>query len=258
VSEGRVAGKVALVSGGAKGIGAACARRFAEEGARVAIGDIDVPEGEHLVAELTNKGLEAMFVELDVASEDAWVGAIEAVCARFGDLNILVNNAGIAMLDSLSEITADQWRHIHSINVDGVFFGTKHAVPAMAASGGGSIINMSSVLGLVGEATMIAYSTTKGAVRNFTKAAALECGAAGNGVRVNSVHPAYIRTPMVEAYAELLGTREEGLAILGARHPLGRIGEVEDVANGVLYLASDESSFVTGAELVIDGGFTAT
>lgn len=256
--KGRVAGKVALVTGGAKGIGLACARRLAEEGALVAIGDIDEGEGEHAAAELEAQGAAAMFMPLDVTDEEAWIATIKEVTARFGRLDILVNNAGIAVLDSLSEITAENWRRIHAINVDGVFFGTKHAVPAMAASGGGSIINMSSVLGLVGEATMIAYSTTKGAVRNFTKAAALECGAAGNGVRVNSVHPAYIRTPMVEAYADTFGTREDGLAILGARHPLGRIGEAEDVANGVLYLASDEASFVTGAELVIDGGYTAT
>lgn len=258
MTAGRVAGKVALISGGANGIGRACARRLAEQGARVAIGDIDGAAGGRLVAELEAEGASVLFVELDVTSEDAWVAAIEAVSARFGGLDILVNNAGIAVLDSLGEITAENWRRIHAINVDGVFFGTKHAVPLMAAGGGGSIINMSSVLGLVGEATMIAYSTTKGAVRNFTKAAALECGAARNGVRVNSVHPAYIRTPMVEAYAETFGTRDEGLAILGARHPLGRIGEAEEVANGVLYLASDEASFVTGAELVIDGGYTAT
>jgi 3(or 17)beta-hydroxysteroid dehydrogenase len=207
-NSGRVAGKIAIVSGAGAGIGHATALRLAEQGAKVALGDID------------RAGVEA--------------------CA-----------AGI------EDTTTEQWRRIMAVNVDSVFFGSKFAIPAMRESGGGAIVNISSILGLVGSPVQAAYSATKGAVRLFTKGVALECAEAGWNIRVNSVHPAYIRTPMVERYAESWGSLEKGLGELSKLHPIGRVGEAEEVANAVLYLVSDEAKFVTGTELVIDGGYTA-
>ncbi|MDA0229524.1 MAG: glucose 1-dehydrogenase [Proteobacteria bacterium] len=253
----RVVGKIAIVSGAAAGIGRACARRLAQEGALVCVSDIDQVEAETLAAEIRACGGEALSLAHDVAEEVDWRRVIDTTVERFGGLNILVNNAGIAFAAGLEETTTEQWRRIMAVNVDSVFFGCKFALPAMRASGGGAIVNMSSILGLVGSPVQAAYNATKGAVRLFTKGVALECAEAGWNIRVNSVHPAYIRTPMVERYAKSWGSLESGLVALGKLHPAGRVGEAEEVANAVLYLASDEASFVTGTELVIDGGYTA-
>ena len=256
-NSGRVAGKIAIVSGAAAGIGRATALRLAEEGAKICLGDIDRTGAESCAADIRARGGEAFPLALDVAEEADWRRIINATVERFGGLDILVNNAGIAFAAGLEETTTEQWRRIMAVNVDSVFFGCKFALPAMRESGGGAIVNISSILGLVGSPVQAAYGATKGAVRLFTKGVALECAEAGWNIRVNSVHPAYIRTPMVERYAETWGSLNKGLEALGDLHPIGRVGEAEEVANAVLYLASDEAKFVTGAELLIDGGYTA-
>ena len=256
-NSGRVAGKIAIVSGAAAGIGRATALRLAEEGAKICLGDIDRTGAESCAADIRARGGEAFPLALDVAEEADWRRIIDATVERFGGLDILVNNAGIAFAAGLENTTTEQWRRIMAVNVDSVFFGCKYALPAMRESGGGAIVNISSILGLVGSPVQAAYNATKGAVRLFTKGVALECAEAGWNIRVNSVHPAYIRTPMVERYAETWGSLKKGLEALGDLHPIGRVGEAEEVANAVLYLASDEAKFVTGAELLIDGGYTA-
>jgi NAD(P)-dependent dehydrogenase (short-subunit alcohol dehydrogenase family) len=249
----RLAGKVALISGGARGMGAAEARLFAREGARVVLGDILEAEGKAVEGEIAAKGGQAVFVRLDVAREEDWTQAVALAVSRFGGLNVLVNNAGIsAGVGRVEETTAEAWDRVMEINAKGVFLGTKAAIPAMRRAGGGSIINISSQLGLVGtDDTSPPYPASKGAVRLLTKTTALQY--AKEGIRANSVHPGPIVTTMTErrradpaAYQKML-----------SRIPLGRYGEVDDVAYAVLYLASDESSFVTGSELVIDGGWTA-
>ena len=254
---GRVSGHIAIVTGAAAGIGRASALRLAQEGALVCLSDIDESGVEKGAAEIRTCGGDAISLVHDVAEEADWRRVIDVTVERFGGLNILVNNAGIAFASSLEDTTTEQWHRIMAVNVDSVFFGCKAALPAMRASGGGAIVNMSSVLGLVGSPVQAAYNATKGAVHLFTKGIALECAEAGWNIRVNSVHPAYIGTPMVERYAESWGSLESGLAALGKLHPAGRVGEVEEVANAILYLASDEAKFVTGTELVIDGGYTA-
>jgi len=256
-NSGRVAGKIAIVSGAAAGIGRATALRLAEEGAKICLGDIDRTGAESCAADIRARGGEAFPLALDVAEEADWRRVIDATVERFGGLDILVNNAGIAFAAGLENTTTEQWRRIMAVNVDSVFFGCKYALPAMRESGGGAIVNISSILGLVGSPVQAAYNATKGAVRLFTKGVALECAEAGWNIRVNSVHPAYIRTPMVERYAESWGSLEKGLEALGGLHPIGRVGEAVEVANAVLYLASEEAKFVTGTELVIDGGYTA-
>lgn len=253
----RVAGKAAIVTGAAAGIGQACAQRLAAEGARVAVTDIDAEGGAACVEKIRAAGGEAIFLPHDAASEDDWTRVVAETVAAFGGLHVLVNNAGFAFAASIEETTIEQWRKIMSVNVDGVFIGTKLAIPEMRRSGGGSIINMSSVLGITGDAVMAAYCATKGAVRLFTKAVALESAEGDWGIRVNSVHPAFIRTPMVDRYAETFETTDTGYAELGRRQPMGRVGEAVEVANAVLYLASEEASFVTGTELIVDGGYTA-
>jgi len=255
---GRVAGKAALISGAATGIGQSIAVRLAAEGARVAVADIDAEGGSDVVAEIEQAGGEAMFIALDVTDEDAWRDAVAAVESTFGKLDILVNNAGIAIVESVDKMALKDWRAVMAVNIDGVFLGTKYAVPAMRRAGGGSIVNVSSILGLVGEAKVSAYCASKGAVRLFTKAVALECGRDGSGIRVNSVHPGYIHTAMVEETCRRdFGDIPTGMAELSKAHPIGRIGQPAEIAAGVLYLASDESKFVTGSELAIDGGYTA-
>lgn len=255
---GRVAGKTALISGAATGLGQSMAACLAAEGARVAVADIDTARGDDVVAEIQAAGGEAMFISLDVTDEDAWgaaVAAVESVCGR---LDVLVNNAGIAIAESVDKMSLKDWRAVMAVNIDGVFLGTKHAVAAMRRAGGGSIINISSILGLTGEEKLSAYCASKGAVRLFTKAVALECGRDGSGIRVNSIHPGYIHTAMMEADCiRDYGDVQTGLAEFGKLHPIGHVGKPEDIAAGVLYLASDESKFVTGSELVIDGGYTA-
>ena len=247
---GRLDGKVALISGAARGQGAEEARLFAREGAKVVIGDILEDQGKQLEAQITESGRAALFVHLDVTSEPDWQHAVDATVARFGKLNVLVNNAGIFPNVPVEETSGELWDQVMEINAKGVFLGTKFAIPKMREAGGGSIINISSVAGLVGGGTA-AYSASKGAVRIFTKSTAIQH--ARDGIRANSVHPGVIETAMTD---ELLGDQSRRELYL-ARTPLRRFGSSEDVAYGVLYLASDESSFVTGSELVIDGGVTA-
>jgi NAD(P)-dependent dehydrogenase (short-subunit alcohol dehydrogenase family) len=253
----RVKGKVALVTGGAMGIGEASARLLASEGAAVVISDLNVERGSSVADEINCGGGSAMFVEHDVADEGAWRRTIDATVAKFGRLDIVVNNAGLGIGGDVEHATLDDWHRLMRVNLDGVFLGTKHGVQTLKQFGGGSIVNLSSIEGLVGDPNLAAYNSSKGGVRLLTKSAALYCAKAGYKIRVNSVHPGYVWTPMVENYLRSAGDIEAGRKQLDALHPLGHVGEPSDIAYGVLYLASDESKFMTGAELVIDGGYTA-
>ena len=248
----RLEGKVALISGGARGQGAVEARLFAQEGAKVVIGDILEDEGRRLEAEINELGGSCIFVHLDVTSEEAWQRAVNTAVEQFGKLDVLVNNAGIFRLATVEETSSELWDEIMDINGKGVFLGTKVAIPEMRRAGGGSIVNISSVAGLIGSQYSAAYGASKGAVRLLTKSTAVQY--AREGIRANSIHPGVIETPMTAG--NLLGDEESRQRTI-ARHPLGRFGQPEDVAYGVLFLASDESSFMTGSELVIDGGLTA-
>ena len=248
----RLAGKVVLISGGARGMGAAEARLFAREGARIVVGDILDAEGKAVEAEVNAKGGEAVFVHLDVTRETEWAQAVALAVRRFGKLNVLVNNAGIGGASRVEDTTAEAWDRVMAVNAKGVFLGTKAAIPAMRQAGGGSIVNISSQLGLVGmDDSSPQYTASKGAVRLLTKTTALQY--AREGIRCNSVHPGPIVTPMTEQRRAEPAVYQRMLS----RIPLGRYGEPDEVAYAVLYLASDESSFVTGSELVIDGGTTA-
>ncbi|WP_416908529.1 MAG: SDR family NAD(P)-dependent oxidoreductase [Polymorphobacter sp.] len=252
---GRLAGKVALVTGAASGLGAATARAMAREGAAVMLSDRD-PAGAALAQAIVDDGGQAAFRLHDVTSEEGWAETVAATQAEFGALHCLVNNAGVAsaFLDLMTHSLAD-WRAVLSVNLDGVFLGMRHAGPAIAEAGGGSVINLSSILGKVGMAGTAAYCASKGGVALLTKSAALEW--APLGIRVNSVHPGFIETPMV---ANALHAAENGNEMrdqLIAAHPLGRFGVPREIADAVVFLASDESSFMTGSELVVDGGFTA-
>ena len=248
----RLAGKVALISGGARGQGAAEARLFTREGAKVVFGDILDEEGKQVEAEIRSQGGEATYVHLNVTRQQDWQRAVQTAEAQYGKLDILVNNAGIAMRGTIEETSEDDWDRLMAINMKGVFLGTKCALPAMRRAGGGSIINISSGAGIApAPGTSAAYAASKGGVRLFTKATAVQH--AKDNIRCNSVHPGPIDTPMVrDPQAD-----PARLETLIARVPLGRLGTAEEIAYGVLYLAADESSFVTGSELVIDGGRTA-
>ena len=248
----RLENKVALISGGARGMGAVEAKLFAKEGAKVVIADVLEDEGKQTEAEINEAGGQCLFVRLDVTSEENWLQAVAATVTRFGKVDILVNNAGIFPLGNVEETTVEMWDRVMAINGKGVFLGTKAAIPEMRKAGGGSIINLSSVAGLIGSARAAAYGASKGAVRIFTKATAVQY--AKEGIRANSVHPGIIDTPMT---APTILTDESSREAAMARTPLGRLGQSMDVAYGVLFLASDESSFMTGSELVIDGGLTA-
>jgi len=248
----RLENKVALISGGARGMGAAEAILFANEGAKVVIGDVLEDEGRQTEALINESGGECLFVQLDVASEASWQDAVATTSARFGKLDILVNNAGIFPVVNIEDTSEELWDRVMAINAKGVFLGTKHAIPEMRNAGGGSIVNISSIAGLIGSRTAAAYGASKGAVRIFTKSTAIQYAA--EGIRANSVHPGIIETPMTTPNI-LLGQEQRDTQII--RTPLGRIGSAGDVASGVLFLASDESSFMTGSELVIDGGLTA-
>jgi|SRR5918992_719110 NAD(P)-dependent dehydrogenase (short-subunit alcohol dehydrogenase family) len=247
----RVAGKVALISGGARGIGAATATLLAQEGAAVVIGDIREAEGRETETRIAELGGRIVFVRLDVTREEDWVRAIRTAVSTYGKLDVLVNNAGISGRTRVEETTEELWDRVMAVNAKGVFLGTKLAIPELRRAGGGSIINISSIYGMVGSETSTSYHASKGAVRIFTKAAAIQY--ARDRIRVNSVHPGFVDSPMTQQYHAIPEVQIERLA----RTPLGRLGTPEDVAYGILYLASDESSFVTGSELVIDGGMTA-
>jgi NAD(P)-dependent dehydrogenase (short-subunit alcohol dehydrogenase family) len=258
---GRVEGKIALVTGAAGGLGRAICLTLAREGARIVATDRDETGGAALVEEIGAAGGEAQFLAHDVTDEEAWRGVIAAVRNRFGRLDILVNNAGIGLTAPVTEMDFGDWRRQMSVNVDGVFLGVKHGLPLMRESGGGSLINVSSIAGLKASPNASGYCATKAAVRYFTKSVALECAAAKDNVRVNSLHPGIVETAIWDT---LIGTGPEGsnarprgatLAAMTARSvPLGRPGLTEEIAAGVLYLASDESRYMTGSELVIDGG----
>jgi len=247
----RLEGKVALISGGARGLGAEEAALFVKEGASVVIADILVDEGNRLVTQLSQSGGNTKLVKLDATQEDDWRSAVEATVSSFGRLDILVNNAGIFQRATVENTTEAGWDRVMDINAKGVYLGTKVAIPAMRASGGGSIINISSVAGLIGSRMATAYNASKGAVRLLTKTTAIQY--AKEGIRCNSVHPGLTETEMArEVFPD-----EDDYSTSRNRPPLGRLGRPIDVAYGVLFLASDESSFMTGSELVIDGGSTA-
>ena len=248
----RLEGKVALISGGARGQGAAEARLFVKEGAKVVIADILDAEGRKLEAEIAGKGGDCVYVHLDVTSEEDWRKAIDRAVTRFGKLDILVNNAGIFIPATLEETDEDLWDRTMDVNAKGVFLGTKFAIPEMRKAGSGSIINISSTAGLRGSLSTAAYSASKGAVRLLTKSTAIQY--ARDNIRANSVHPGIIETEMT---LPTLLVDEESRQKRIARTPLARVGVPNDVAYGVLFLASNEASFITGSELVIDGGRTA-
>lgn len=245
----RLAGKVAVISGACSGLGKATAVRFAQEGAKIVLGDINDQAAQSVISEIESFGSEAIFVRLDVRSEDAWVELFAKAHARFGTVDVLMNSAGIAVPGNVEEMSFEDWGRELDVNLNGTFLGTKHGMRALKVNGG-SIINLSSIEGIVGIDTYAAYSAGKAGVRNLTKSAALHAGRCGYKVRVNSIHPGYIKTPMV-------GNDPVELARLAKLHPIGHIGEPIDIANMALFLASDESRFATGAEFVIDGGFLA-
>jgi NAD(P)-dependent dehydrogenase (short-subunit alcohol dehydrogenase family) len=258
---GRVEGKISIVTGGASGIGRGCAERLAEEGAFVVVTDIQESLGQETVSGIVKRGGEAEFIYHDVTDEAAWQHVVEYVGAKHGGLNVLVNNAGIGIGGSIVEMLLSEWQRQQAINLDGVFLGVKHCIPLMRESGGGSIINMSSVAGLKGSANLAAYNATKGGVRLFTKGVALECAQQRWPIRVNSVHPGVIDTPIwTKVNPEFLNEGENAVdldAMAQAGVPTGKVGYPLDIANGVLFLASDESTYITGTELVIDGGLSA-
>ncbi len=252
----RVLGKVAIVTGAAKGIGAETAILLAREGAKVIVTDLDEKGGHDVAARIAAAGGAALFVKQNVTDEAAWTEIVATATKSFGGLHILVNNAGVAFPGNVEDTSLEDWRKLMAVNLDAVFLGVKHAIPAMKATGG-SIVNLSSIEGLVGDPNLAAYNASKGGVRLLTKSAALHCAKAGYNIRVNSVHPGFIWTPMVEGYLSNFGDVAAGREATGKLHPVGHLGEPHDIAAGILYLASDESKFMTGAELVIDGGFTA-
>ncbi len=250
---GRLDGKVALISGGARGQGAAEALLFAKEGAKVVFGDLLDDEGRQIEAQVAELGGDATYVHLDVTSADDWDAAVQTALDHYGRLDILVNNAGIlGRRTGIEDTTSEQWDAVLKVNAKGAFLGTKAAIPALRDAGGGSIVNISSIAGIIADPTGIpAYQASKGAVRLLTKSTALQYAA--DNIRCNSVHPGLIVTAMSEDVLADPDRRQEFFGSI----PLGRLGTVDDIANGVLFLASDESSYVTGSELVIDGGLVA-
>ena len=255
---GRVSGKVVLITGGASGIGLASAEACAREGAVVVITDVNAEEGALQANRLAADGLNVEFLRQDASSEADWRRVVDDILGRHGRLDVLVNNAGIAVIASIEQETLEGWRRTQAVNMEGVFLGTREAIRAMKERGG-SIINISSIEGIVGEPRVPAYNASKGGVRLLTKSVALYCAGQGYGIRVNSVHPGYVGTLLV---ANALGALppDEAAALqtdLLGRIPLGRFGEPREIANVVLFLASDESSYMTGSELVVDGGYTA-
>jgi len=263
----RLDGKTALVSGAARGIGAAIAEALAASGANVLVTDVLIGAAEETAARIRAAGGKAAAFKHDVTDEAQWQAAVAFAESSFGALDVLVNNAGIETAALLSQCTLDDFRRVMDVNVSGVFLGLKHAVRAMAPGGssgrGGSIVNLSSVAGLIGTTGHVAYHTSKGAVRLMSKAAAVECAQLGTGIRVNSVHPAIVDTQMGTSFIQgivdlkLAPDYATAEAAVKAGHPIGRFGEPADVACAVIYLASSASKWVTGSELVVDGGYTA-
>lgn len=259
---GRVDGKVALVTGGAQGLGEAAARMLAREGARVVVSDINVDGARRVAASLNEARKDAAIgIAHDVTLEGDWMRALEQADRTFGGLHVLVNNAGIGLTKDFLEVTLEEWRRVHEIDLDGVFLGCRSSIPLIertvkATSLGGSIVNISSISGIIAGHNMAAYNSAKAAVRHLSKSVALYCARRGCGIRSNSIHPVFIATPILDGLVQRYG-KEEAYAKLGRQVPLGHIGEPNDIAYAVLYLASDESKFVTGAELKVDGGISA-
>lgn len=259
--------KVVMVTGAAKGIGAACASILAENGALVIVTDISEQEARSVVGDIVNSGGNAEFMALDVTQEAQWQKVIGDVVERHGGLDILVNNAGIAVVNTLLDTSLEEWRRVHAVNLDSVFLGTKCAVDVMRPEGksgrGGSIINLSSVGGIIGTSGLTSYCSTKGGVRLFTKSVAVECGRANYGIRVNSVHPGNTLTPMFQQELEDMRDQgtvqsvDEAMQVFMDMQVLQEIGQPQDIASMVLFLASDAAKFITGAEFVVDGGLTA-
>jgi len=255
----RLEGKVALITGAAAGVdgdlmgfGGASARLFAQEGAKVVLTDIKEEMGQKTADQINELGGDVIFLPLDVTNEKGWIDVIAAAVSKYGKLDVLVNNAGTGARTTVEETTVEAWDGQMDVHAKGTFLGTKYAIPEMREVGGGSIINVSSIYGLIGSPTSTAYHAAKGAIRLFTKSAAVQY--AKENIRVNSLHPGYAHTPLTDpGYSHEVGRAEWCLE----RIPIGRLGNAYDIAYGILYLASDESSFVTGAELVIDGGTTA-
>ncbi len=252
MKNGRLAGKAVLISGGASGIGLATARRAMEQGAHVAVGDIDLDAGERAARE--SPGLH--FVRLDVTSDESWATAVADVRERFNRLDGVVNNAGIFLMGDIETMSDADWHRTQAVNVDGVFYGCRHAVRALKAHGG-SIVNLSSVSGIIGGHNVVAYNASKGAVRMLTKSVALYCARREYGIRCNSVHPTFVDTAMYQGIVGAARDPDKTRAALTAQVPLGRVAEAREIADLIVYLLSDESAFVTGAEMVIDGGMTA-
>jgi len=250
---GRVDGKVALVTGAASGIGLATAGLLADERAKVVLTDLDEPSAGTAAA-LAQR---ARFHKLDVTRENEWIAVTDAVVAEFGRLDILVNSAGISLLKDVESTTLDEWRRLMAVNLDGVFLGCKHAIRVMKERGGGSIVNMSSVAGLVGAANLAAYSASKGGVRLLTKSVALHCARKGYNIRCNSVHPSFVETPMLQSMIAAARDPRKLESNYAKAAPLGRLAKPIEIARTILFLASEESAFTTGAELVVDGGLTA-
>ena len=250
---GRVAGKVAIITGGASGMGKADAMLLAREGARVVVADLNEKDGQSVADAIGENGT---FMRLDVTDEDNWQAVVAATVEKFGRLDILVNNAGMIALGTIVDTDLAMWRKINAVNSDGVFLGCKHGIPAMAASGGGSIINMSSVAAIHGQSFVAAYTASKGAVRPLTKSIAMFCKEQKNGIRCNSIHPDGVKTPMVVkvAMGKDVATQED----IDEVGKYGNMCDPEDIANLVLYLASDESRFVNGSEMLIDNCATIT
>ena len=251
---GRLEGKTALVTGAASGIGLQTSIRLAEEGARVMMTDINLEKGLQQAEKL---GANATFLKLDITEEEEWISVLDETVKRFDRLDILVNSAGMVLIADVEQITLEDWRKVHAVNLDGTFLGCKHGVRVMKEFGAGSIINLSSVSGMIGGFNLAAYNSSKGAVRMLTKSVALHCARAGYGIRCNSIHPTFIETPMLESMIRDSPDPEKARQTLVRQVPLRRIGKPDDVANMIVYLASDESTFVTGTEMVIDGGVIA-
>ena len=251
---GRLEGKTALVTGAASGIGLQTSIRLAEEGARVMMTDINLEEG---LQQAEKPGTNATFLKLDITEEEEWISVLDETVKRFDRLDILVNSAGMVLIADVEQITLEDWRKVHAVNLDGTFLGCKHGVRVMKEFGAGSIINLSSVSGMIGGFNLAAYNSSKGAVRMLTKSVALHCARAGYGIRCNSIHPTFIETPMLESMIRDSPDPEKARQTLVRQVPLRRIGKPDDVANMIVYLASDESTFVTGTEMVIDGGVIA-
>jgi NAD(P)-dependent dehydrogenase (short-subunit alcohol dehydrogenase family) len=254
MATGRIAGKSAFITGGASGLGRAMALAFAAEGAQVAIADIDEARGHEVAKEIGGK---ALFLRHDVTDEQQWTANLAETARHFGHLDTLINNAGVGVRGNVETTTLEQWRWVNAVNLDGPFLGCKHAIPYIAKSGGGAIINISSVAGLIGARDSAAYCASKGGVRLLTKSVALHCAHRRNGVRCNSIHPVYTDTPMVDQMVAESKAPDKMRQALKDMIPVGRLGTPEELAAMALYLVSDDARFVTGAEFVFDGGYTA-